>query len=329
MSEPRECSVTSSSELNRLQTILHHDTQHTTAVRWNWPHSRSWKWVQCELIRVHAPPVLFTLGGELVVKRCSAAVDPVGCGGAAVFPQPAVWQVQHGPPLESLQAGRGNEAWNGQRLLPQLRTHKMTNEGRKMHTGEQFTLFNYWVFTFPSCLRSSWMLIRTLSRVVCHLSGVWFSSLSSLSMSWGNKNSNIWVMKPQKKKKTFKGFVHELLQRWVWWWRPVGRGSRCCNTATRSSSYCWRWFLPPRSSPTSQPSSSSHNTAQSTESRPWRSPIYSGWGCWWRASESPTRENSFIFIHPVFSMCGIVWRETMLQDIPRIDLTFVCQISRL
>lgn len=59
---------------------------------------------------VHDPPVLLALGGELVVKCCSTAVDPVGRGGAAVFAQPAVWQMQHGSPLEGLQAGRGNEA---------------------------------------------------------------------------------------------------------------------------------------------------------------------------------------------------------------------------
>lgn len=59
---------------------------------------------------VHDPPVLLALGGELVVKCCSAAVDPVGRVGAAVFAQPAVWQVQHGAALEGLQAGRGNEA---------------------------------------------------------------------------------------------------------------------------------------------------------------------------------------------------------------------------
>lgn len=63
------------------------------------------------------PPVLLTLGGELVVKCCSAAVDPVGRGGAVVFGQAAVWQVQHGAPLEGLQAGRGNEAGDGRRLF--------------------------------------------------------------------------------------------------------------------------------------------------------------------------------------------------------------------
>jgi len=59
---------------------------------------------------VHDPPVLLALWGELVVEGCSAAVDPVGCGGAVVLAQSAVWQVQHGAPLEGLQAGRGNEA---------------------------------------------------------------------------------------------------------------------------------------------------------------------------------------------------------------------------
>lgn len=59
---------------------------------------------------VDGPPVLLVLGGELVVKRCGTAVDPVCCGVAVVFAQPAVWQVQHGSPLEGLQAGRGNEA---------------------------------------------------------------------------------------------------------------------------------------------------------------------------------------------------------------------------
>lgn len=60
--------------------------------------------------RVDDPPVLLTLGGELVVERGGAAVDPVGRGDAAVVSQPAaVWQVQHGPPLEGLQARRGDE----------------------------------------------------------------------------------------------------------------------------------------------------------------------------------------------------------------------------
>lgn len=38
-----------------------------------------------------------------------------------VFAQAAVWQVQHGAPLEGLQAGRGNEAGDGHRLFNELR----------------------------------------------------------------------------------------------------------------------------------------------------------------------------------------------------------------
>lgn len=38
-----------------------------------------------------------------------------------VFAQAAVWQVQHGAPLEGLQAGRGNEAGDGHRLFHELR----------------------------------------------------------------------------------------------------------------------------------------------------------------------------------------------------------------
>lgn len=38
-----------------------------------------------------------------------------------VFAQTAVWQVQHRAPLEGLQAGRGNEAGDGQRLFNELR----------------------------------------------------------------------------------------------------------------------------------------------------------------------------------------------------------------
>lgn len=41
------------------------------------------------------------------------------------------------------------------------------------------------------------MLIRTLSRVVCHLSGLWFSSPSSFSMSYSTKNRQMWPMKSE------------------------------------------------------------------------------------------------------------------------------------
>lgn len=75
---------------------------------------------------VDDPPVLLTLGGELVVERGGAAVDPVGRGGAVVLAQPAaVRQVQHGPPLEGLQARRGDEARDRHRLLVELRTANM------------------------------------------------------------------------------------------------------------------------------------------------------------------------------------------------------------
>lgn len=73
----------------------------------------------------------------------------------------------------------------------------------------------------------------------------------------------------------------------AWWWHRAGRGSRCCNTATRSASDCWRACPPPLGCPTWQPSSSSRNTAPWTGSHPWRSPICSGWGCWSKASGSP------------------------------------------
>lgn len=43
-----------------------------------------------------------------------------------VFAQAAVWQVQHGAPLEGLQAGRGNEAGDGHRLF-----HELTDDAEK------------------------------------------------------------------------------------------------------------------------------------------------------------------------------------------------------
>ena len=67
-----------------------------------------------------SPPVLVVLGGELVVERGRAAVDPVGGDGAAVLPQPAVREVHHGAPLERLQAGGGDQPREGQGLLPEL-----------------------------------------------------------------------------------------------------------------------------------------------------------------------------------------------------------------
>lgn len=70
------------------------------------------------------PPVLLALGGELIIESGGAAVDPVGRGGAVVLAQPAVRQVQHGAPLERLQAGCGDEAGDGHGLLTELQhTH--------------------------------------------------------------------------------------------------------------------------------------------------------------------------------------------------------------
>lgn len=72
---------------------------------------------------VDDPPVLLTLGSELVVERGGTAVDPVGRGGAVIVAQAAaVRQVQHGPPLEGLQARRGDEARDRHCLLVELRT---------------------------------------------------------------------------------------------------------------------------------------------------------------------------------------------------------------
>lgn len=87
-----------------------------------------------ETREVHDPPVLLALWGELVVKRRGAPVDPVGRGGAAVFAQPAVWQVQHGAPLEGLQAGCGNEAGERHRLFTELQTHETTKYEWEKHT---------------------------------------------------------------------------------------------------------------------------------------------------------------------------------------------------
>lgn len=109
---------------------------HSVPERWlifqNWtgPSATACQRNKCGLLicsgnrEVHDPPVLLALGGELVVKCCGAAVDPIGCGGAVVLYQSAVWQVQHGAPLEGLQVRCGNEAWDGQRILTELHTNK-------------------------------------------------------------------------------------------------------------------------------------------------------------------------------------------------------------
>lgn len=57
-----------------------------------------------------SPPVLLSLGGELVVKGGGAAVDAVGGGGgSAILHQCRIWQVQHRLTLKCLQAGCGEE----------------------------------------------------------------------------------------------------------------------------------------------------------------------------------------------------------------------------
>lgn len=128
----------------RVQNVLH-----TTALTQR-PNAEqltgsSFKWIKWELFicsgtqGVHDPPVLLTLGGELVVKCCSTAVDPVGCGGAAVFAQSAVWQVQHGSTLEGLQVGCGNEARDRHWLFMELQTHEIKKEWGKGTQNEGFT----------------------------------------------------------------------------------------------------------------------------------------------------------------------------------------------
>lgn len=241
---------------------------------------------------VHDPPVLLALGGELVVKRGGAAVDAVGRGGAAILAQRAVWQVQHGAPLEGLQAGRGNEAGDGHWLFTELQ------EGRRR------SVLNMWLFLVLVNETSSFFPLTHVSFLLEVFLNAHSDSLQSrLPFLRGLVQLGLQlldVLQQREQSGTMVNVTHDtgtnqscgrkLLQRGVWWWRRAGRGSRCCNTATRSSSYCWRWCPAPPSSPTSPPSSSSRSTAPWTESRPWRSPICSGWGCWSKASGSPATQ---------------------------------------
>lgn len=237
---------------------------------------------------VHDPPVLLALGGELVVKCCSAAVDPVGRVGAAVFAQPAIRQVQHGAALEGLQAGRGNEAWERHRLFTELRTHKTpSSEWKKIHTIGQCYIMrsvichNYSFETHISFLREVFLNAHpdSIQSRLPFLRSLVQLALQSLNVLWTTKTANVTRdTKTNRIKLQIK--VTNFLQRAAWWGHRAGRGSRCCNTATRSSSYCWRACPLPLSCPTSPPLSSSRNRAPWTESRPWRTPICSGWGCW-------------------------------------------------
>lgn len=85
----------------------------------------------------------------------------------------------------------------------------------------RFGIYNYFCYiniilltrTFPSCARSSWMLILTLSRVVCHFSGAWCSSASSFSMSCSTNNNHerwqMWRTIQQTNR----------IKLWTFWWQ--------------------------------------------------------------------------------------------------------------
>lgn len=287
----------------RVQNVLH-TTALTQRPDVEQLTGSSFKWIKCGLFicsgtqGVHDPPVLLTLGGELVVKCCGTAVDPVGRGGAAVFAQSAVWQVQHGSTLEGLQVGRGNEAWDRHWLFMELQTHERKRRvgkrhtKRRFHTTQQLRGLKSWLFFqnlhfllvpgLPEC----WFGLSPESSAIFPGTGSAHPPASRCPAAETRRQISHTRFKNQQGQR-LRIRVANFSQPGVWWWHRAARGSRCCNTATRSASDCWRACPPPLGRPTSQPSSSSRNTAPWTGSRPWRSPICSGWGCWSKASGSP------------------------------------------